>query len=241
MVRSGIYGFFDKKNGKCYIGSSVDVFKRRTSHKCRLRKGTHTNTILQNSWTKYGESNFDWSFIEPVANKNELIEREQVWVDIFPDACLFNIERVVKSYQTERRISVRQRASERMKGNKYAVGNKPIITEEQKVAISNKLKGTRHSDESYKIAAEKRKGYKPTQESRIKQSISARSKKPIIDKTIVESLKPGSGNWKLTEDKVLEIRKLYSEGMLGTDLCVMFGVGNATIYNIVNRKTWKHI
>lgn len=47
---------------------------------------------------------------------------------------------------------------------------------------------------------------------------------------------------KLTEDQVLEIRRLYSNGGISQKrLADMFGVGHTIVGNIILRKKWKHI
>ena len=46
---------------------------------------------------------------------------------------------------------------------------------------------------------------------------------------------------KLSEEQVLEIRRLHEDGHSGASLSEMFGVSNATIHNIVTRKKWRHI
>lgn len=54
----------------------------------------------------------------------------------------------------------------------------------------------------------------------------------------------GSANGlaKLTEDKVLEIRKLYTTGTYTRQyLASMFDVGVSTIGYVINRNTWKHV
>jgi len=43
---------------------------------------------------------------------------------------------------------------------------------------------------------------------------------------------------KLNEEKVLEIRKLYSEGMTQIQLAKIYGVNNTNIWAIVHGKTW---
>ena len=43
---------------------------------------------------------------------------------------------------------------------------------------------------------------------------------------------------KLNEKKVLEIRKLYSEGMSQKELAKMYGVNSSSISYVVNKKTW---
>ena len=46
------------------------------------------------------------------------------------------------------------------------------------------------------------------------------------------------GNSKLTEEEVLEIRKMYAEGYTQQELADEFGVSVSQINNIVNRKNW---
>lgn len=43
---------------------------------------------------------------------------------------------------------------------------------------------------------------------------------------------------KLNEKKVLEIRKLYTEGMKQKELAKMYGVNSTNISYVVNKKTW---
>lgn len=43
---------------------------------------------------------------------------------------------------------------------------------------------------------------------------------------------------KLNEEKVLEIRKLYSEGMTQANLAEIYGVNSSCISFVVNKKTW---
>lgn len=49
-------------------------------------------------------------------------------------------------------------------------------------------------------------------------------------------------NHKLTESNVIDIRKLYSDGgHTIRSIAPIFGVDYSTIFNIVKRKTWKHV
>ena len=50
-----------------------------------------------------------------------------------------------------------------------------------------------------------------------------------------------NGNSRLTEESVLEIRRLYSEGRRQTDLALRFQVSQPAISKIVRREWWKHI
>jgi len=64
MLNSGVYQIINLVNGKCYIGSSVNIKKRWAEHIANLQRGTHHCQHLQRAWNKYGESNFDFEMIE---------------------------------------------------------------------------------------------------------------------------------------------------------------------------------
>jgi len=78
----GIYQIRNTTNGKKYIGSSCNIIKRRYEHKYQLKRGTHGNSHLQRSWDKYGADSFIFEMIEPVTDKEALIQCEQRWLDI---------------------------------------------------------------------------------------------------------------------------------------------------------------
>lgn len=50
-----------------------------------------------------------------------------------------------------------------------------------------------------------------------------------------------SGTARLTEELVIEIRHAHECGQSSASLARQYGVGESTIGNIVNRKTWNHI
>jgi hypothetical protein len=49
------------------------------------------------------------------------------------------------------------------------------------------------------------------------------------------------GSVKLTEEQVLEVRRLRKEGYKQRELADMFGVSQVQIHNIINRKQWRHV
>lgn len=67
------------------------------------------------------------------------------------------------------------------------------------------------------------------------------SKDRIVHGTIPNTKGERAGNAKLTEKKVLKIRKLHKEGMQQRQLGKMFCITEMAIHNVVHRKTWKHI
>jgi group I intron endonuclease len=94
-IPSGIYWIICFESAKFYVGSAVNICERWNIHKHHLRKGTHGNRHLQCSWNKYGEDGFGFFVIEYVEETDQLLSREQYWID-----CLnpeLNIMKIAKS------------------------------------------------------------------------------------------------------------------------------------------------
>lgn len=90
----GIYKISNKVNNKFYIGSSEGIEKRWYQHKSYLKKNTHPNQKLQNSFNKHGEENFIFEVLEE-CEVERLIEREQYYIDILKPQ--FNIREIAVS------------------------------------------------------------------------------------------------------------------------------------------------
>jgi group I intron endonuclease len=74
---SGIYKIYCEGNNKVYIGSSVNVRKRRNEHLHHLRGNKHPNRHLQHSYNKYGEASFGFSVVLECEKEILLIEEEK--------------------------------------------------------------------------------------------------------------------------------------------------------------------
>ena len=77
-----IYMVENKINGKKYIGQTTNLKNRWSEHKRKLRKETHTNSHLQNSYNKYGKESFKFYILEEV-KKEKIDEREIYWIDFY--------------------------------------------------------------------------------------------------------------------------------------------------------------
>ena len=78
---SGIYKISFNGSSKFYIGSAVNLNKRRCNHLSDLRKKRHPNKIMQRMFNKHGEMNFIFDVIENVSSEHNLINREQFYID----------------------------------------------------------------------------------------------------------------------------------------------------------------
>jgi group I intron endonuclease len=76
----GIYKITCTVNNKIYIGSTIDIRKRVLDHVSRLKRNSHSNPYLQNTWNKYGENNFEIHILE-TCTELLLLEVEQRWLN----------------------------------------------------------------------------------------------------------------------------------------------------------------
>ncbi len=81
MAVACIYKILNIKNGKFYIGSTNDFYRRRSQHKSDLQNNKHSNQYLQNAWNKYGQDSFTIKIIEKIKNIDEQLQKEQSWID----------------------------------------------------------------------------------------------------------------------------------------------------------------
>jgi group I intron endonuclease len=79
-VQQGIYQIVNIQNDHFYIGSSVNLHRRKTRHFSELRTNKHNNKHLQAAWNKYGEASFRFNVVELVAQKDVLHVAEDRWL-----------------------------------------------------------------------------------------------------------------------------------------------------------------
>ena len=77
---SAIYRILNVATDHFYIGSSVNVRRRRWEHWDSLKKGTHHCDGLQAAWDEYGEDAFEFEVIEEVSDDVELLRVEETYL-----------------------------------------------------------------------------------------------------------------------------------------------------------------
>ena len=137
----GIYIIRNTINDKVYIGSAMSFNNRFNGHKSDLNNGKHNNR-LQNFVNKYGIETLIFDVIEIIENKENLIEREQYWIDYYQSYKSkngYNISKTAGStLGCKMPQSHKDACSKRMKGNKLRVGIK--LTEQEKKEIGDRSK-----------------------------------------------------------------------------------------------------
>ena len=77
---SAIYRILNVANDHFYVGSSVNVRRRRWEHWDSLKKGTHHCEALQAAWAEFGEDAFEFEILEEVANDTQLLHVEETYL-----------------------------------------------------------------------------------------------------------------------------------------------------------------
>ena len=170
LSASGIYSICHRLSGKLYIGSAVCFAKRWSQHRSDLNNAKHHSGRLQNAWSKYGASEFDFTVIELVSNKEHLLLREQEWLDKlqpFYNICMTagNCLGIKHSLETRARQSARQKGR----------AGKPM-SDETKAKLSTAKKGKKQSPEAVAKAAAARVGMRHSAEAKAKMSVSQKGR-----------------------------------------------------------------
>jgi group I intron endonuclease len=222
-IKSGIYIIRNERNQKMYVGSGIDLRKRKREHKNDLEANRHANGHLQNAFNKYGLEAFTFNVVECVLDANNLIPREQFYMDYYKTAnAVFGYNLCSKAGSVlgyKHTEESRKQMSEAHKGKK--------LSEDTKKKMSEAHKGKKRSIEVCSRLSEAHKGKKLSMETRKKMSESKKGEK--------------NQESKLSEVNVIEIRKLISSGSTLQDIGDIFDVTAQAIYAIKCGKTWSHI
>ena len=216
-MRGGIYCIENLKNGKKYIGQSVDLEKRKHEHFKMLKGNYHFNIHLQNAFNKYEENNFKFKILL-YCESFELTKYEQFFVDFYTPKILYNIctECVNSVLGTTRSEKTRKKMSKAQSGENNPMYGK-YLSKETKEKISNALSGENNPNYGKHYSEETRK--------------------KMSDERCGEK----GNNSKLMENQVFEILDLYyNKDKTQTDIAKIFPVTSMATSYIVRGKTWKN-
>ena len=140
---AAIYRIRNKLNGKFYIGSTINFKNRFYQHRSTARR--KVNSHLSHAVNQYGREQFSYELVEIVADKKQLIQREQHYIDTlckplpFQDYYNARIENVSKNLNVEN-VALRQRFEVVGPDGKTYQGHgiKNFICEEKRPAINSR-------------------------------------------------------------------------------------------------------
>jgi group I intron endonuclease len=153
MKQSGIYRI-DLGNGYFYIGSSIDLAKRKREHKNRLSSHRHINTKMQHVFNKYGV--YEFKVLQECAI-NELAEKEQLVLN--------------ECFLHRKNVNIAAFVERPMLGRKHSQKTKSLLSKKMKKQRSNKPM----SDSYRKNLSLANKGKKLSDERRLQISDSIKN------------------------------------------------------------------
>jgi group I intron endonuclease len=161
----GIYMIINKVNGKFYIGSTNNLRKRKREHFWALSRGNHVNDYLQKAYNKFGEKNFEFKVLEYVNNEDDLLEREQYYLDLLKPYIRiigYNLCKEARgggligeknpNYQKPMSAEQKQKISKALKGHSVS----DITREKISVARKGKYCGKNHPMYGRSVSIERR-------------------------------------------------------------------------------------
>lgn len=216
-MKSGIYQILNIVNQKAYIGSAKNLNRRKKTHFTQLSKGLHCNIHLQNAYNFYGPDSFKYEVLELTDN---LIEREQYWIDSFSFENLYNIcpkagsrlgSKNIKPISAERKLKMRL-ANLGKKHSEETKKKLSIVATNISDETRNKIKEARSrqimkpcSEETKRKISEAQIGKKISEETKKRLSI-ASTGKIVTEKTRIKmsNSRKGKKISEKTKEKISE-------------------------------------
>jgi len=156
LTSSGIYVILNAENGRVYVGSAVRIEKRWNNHINMLRRGVHPTKALQSAWNKYGEDSFFFAVTEIVAQRENLIFREQYWIDRL---CSFGPSGYNMTPKAGSQLGFKMSAEAKAKMAKAKIGTRRVFSPEHCAKLSAFQKGVKRGPLSPDHIANIRRGH----------------------------------------------------------------------------------
>lgn len=87
----GVYAIINKINGHIYIGSSINIHRRKLRHFRYLKENGHENRHLQNAYNLYGKDTFKFVILKTTEPDVRLLEEQLILDKYFGTPACYNI------------------------------------------------------------------------------------------------------------------------------------------------------
>ena len=161
-AKPGTYLIIHNPSGRFYIGSTNNLQRRVSGHRCMLKKGQHPNKNLQSVFTRLEDLSVEVAIASTVEQARA---GEQAMLDEYlndPDCC--NVGTGANSTWLPGTVpeSVIQKARERSIGNKFAKGH--VVSDEARDAVRQANTGLKRSQDTLdKMSAAKDRFKRPVE------------------------------------------------------------------------------
>ncbi len=180
---SGIYLIYNIVSEKGYIGQSLNMARRIKAHKHQLKKGTHRNSHLQDSYNKHGVSVFNFICLENCAPE-KLTEREGYFIELIDPALRYNLSAITEVHPTS------EETKKKMSESQKKIIHKPL-SEETKKKIAEAHAGKSLTEEHKQKIAESHMGEnnhyygkKHSEETKAKMREAWKKRGPVSEETV---------------------------------------------------------
>ncbi len=223
----GIYKIYSILHpSKVYIGSAVKFRHRYISHRSLLNRNKHFSIKLQNYSNKHGADKLIFEIVEIIENKDNLIEREQYWIDLLKPYFNTVLQAIPSVGGHHLTTDSKRRISEAKMGNKYGLGH--IKSKECRKKISEANKGRKLSIEQREFLRKINTGITQPKSQIIKRMIS------VLGEERIKKVKEIHHFF----DTVKEKEKYYGE--YSKYLSKKYGFSTATINNIKSGRMYSN-
>lgn len=259
-VKTGIYRITNLLDGKNYIGSAVNIDRRWKDHRNSLNSGKHHSPKLQRAWTKHGANNFGFLIVELIAEKCDLLAREQFWMNSFKviGPLGYNVQPTAGSwFGLKHSAETKAKLSDARKGvpkpqhvleslRKANIGRKHTKEHREKLAAT--VRGIPRPPHVIAAVVAAHTGAKRSDEAKANISRGKLGNTSWLGKTHstetklkISIAKTGSPptNAKLSLELAEEIRAIRKTGESMSSIGRRYGVTRVCIRHVVSGKTWK--
>jgi group I intron endonuclease len=212
---AGIYKITNIATGDKYIGSAVNLKKRYDFHVYQLQRGAHHNPRMQRAWNKYGADCFQFEPIEILDNPANLLAREQEYLtslNVANKKDYYNICGVAGSnLGVKRSDTTKARMSAAQRGRTF----KPETIEKMRQAKLGKALSDEHKKKIGASCAGKK----------INRALG------IINTRLR----------KLSNEQVIEVRKMRTNGASWCELSNAFNMGKSAVRRVALGLVYKDV